>query len=56
MTYSRTKDGQTPEQFMDLFWPALRQNAMDEGHVYGVPFHNSTPLQRPEKFVPVRRH
>jgi sn-glycerol 3-phosphate transport system substrate-binding protein len=38
------KDGQTPEQFMDLFWPPLRQNAMDEGHVYGVPFHNSTPL------------
>ncbi len=38
------KDGQTPEQFMNLFWPALRQNAMDQGHVYGVPFHNSTPL------------
>ncbi|MEJ0017822.1 MAG: ABC transporter substrate-binding protein [Acetobacteraceae bacterium] len=38
------KDGQTPEQFMELFWPALRQNAMDQGHVYGVPFHNSTPL------------
>jgi sn-glycerol 3-phosphate transport system substrate-binding protein len=38
------KDGQTPERFMELFWPALRQNAMDQGHVYGVPFHNSTPL------------
>ena len=38
------KDGRTPEQFMDLFWPALRPNAMDQGHVYGVPFHNSTPL------------
>jgi sn-glycerol 3-phosphate transport system substrate-binding protein len=37
-------DGQTPQQFMELFWPALRQNAMDQGHVYGVPFHNSTPL------------
>ena len=29
---------------MDRFWPALRQNAIDQGHVYGVPFHNSTPL------------
>jgi sn-glycerol 3-phosphate transport system substrate-binding protein len=38
------KDGQTPVQFMDQFWPALRQNAMDQGRVYGVPFHNSTPL------------
>lgn len=38
------KGGQTPTQFMDQFWPALRQNAMDQGHVYGVPFHNSTPL------------
>ncbi|MBN8900935.1 MAG: ABC transporter substrate-binding protein, partial [Rhodospirillales bacterium] len=38
------KGGQTPAQFMEQFWPALRQNAMDQGHVYGVPFHNSTPL------------
>jgi sn-glycerol 3-phosphate transport system substrate-binding protein len=38
------KDGQTPAQFMGEFWPALRQNATDQGHVYGVPFHNSTPL------------
>src|SRR6516162_2469927 len=38
------RDGQTPEQFMELFWPALRPNAMDQGHVYGVPFQNSTPL------------
>ncbi|MDR3534864.1 MAG: ABC transporter substrate-binding protein [Acetobacteraceae bacterium] len=38
------KDGQTPAQFMDQFWPALRLNATDQGHVYGVPFHNSTPL------------
>lgn len=38
------KDGKTPAAFMDQFWPALRQNAMDQGHVYGVPFHNSTPL------------
>jgi sn-glycerol 3-phosphate transport system substrate-binding protein len=39
-----TKDGQTPVAFMDQFWPALRQNATDQGRVYGVPFHNSTPL------------
>jgi sn-glycerol 3-phosphate transport system substrate-binding protein len=38
------KDGQTPAQFMDQFWPALRSNAMEDGHVYGVPFHNSTPI------------
>ena len=29
---------------MDQFWPALRPNATDQGHVYGVPFQNSTPL------------
>ena len=39
-----TKDGQTPAQFMDLFWPALKLNATELGHVYGVPFQNSTPL------------
>jgi sn-glycerol 3-phosphate transport system substrate-binding protein len=38
------KDGQTPTQFMDLFWPALKLNATEQGHVYGVPFQNSTPL------------
>jgi sn-glycerol 3-phosphate transport system substrate-binding protein len=38
------KDGQTPEQFMAEFWPALRLNAMEQGRVYGVPFQNSTPL------------
>jgi sn-glycerol 3-phosphate transport system substrate-binding protein len=38
------KDGQTDEQFMDEFWPALKLNAMQQGHVYGVPFQNSTPL------------
>jgi sn-glycerol 3-phosphate transport system substrate-binding protein len=38
------KSGSTPEKFIGQFWPALRQNAMDQGHVYGVPFHNSTPL------------
>jgi sn-glycerol 3-phosphate transport system substrate-binding protein len=39
-----TRDGQTPAQFMDQFWPALRLNAMEHGSVYGVPFQNSTPL------------
>jgi sn-glycerol 3-phosphate transport system substrate-binding protein len=38
------KDGQTPAAFMAEFWPALRLNAMENGHVYGVPFQNSTPL------------
>ena len=33
-----------PKDYMERFWPALRQNAMDQGHVYGIPFHNSTPL------------
>lgn len=38
------KDGQTDAQFMSQFWPALKLNAMDGGHVFGVPFQNSTPL------------
>lgn len=38
------KDGQTPAQFMAEFWPALKLNAAPQGHVYGVPFQNSTPL------------
>jgi sn-glycerol 3-phosphate transport system substrate-binding protein len=38
------RDGQTPTQFMDLFWPALKLNATERGHIYGVPFQNSTPL------------
>lgn len=38
------QDGLTTTDFMDRFWPALRRNATDQGHVYGVPFHNSTPL------------
>jgi sn-glycerol 3-phosphate transport system substrate-binding protein len=29
---------------MGQFFPALRENAMDSGHVMGAPFHNSTPL------------
>jgi sn-glycerol 3-phosphate transport system substrate-binding protein len=38
------KDGQSASHFMEQFWPALRLNAMENGHVYGVPFQNSTPL------------
>ncbi len=36
--------GEAPDAFMSRFWPALRTNATENGHVYGVPFHNSTPL------------
>ena len=36
--------GETDEQYMDRFWPALRVNAMEAGHVYGVPYQNSTPV------------
>ena len=36
--------GTAAADFMDRFWPALRTNATENGHVYGVPFHNSTPL------------
>ena len=35
---------ETPTSFMEHFWPALRPNAMEAGHVYGVPFQNSTPV------------
>ena len=38
------KDGSAPAAFMERFWPALRVNAMESGRVYGIPFHNSTPL------------
>ncbi len=38
------KDGQTPDAFMDQFWPALRPNAVEAGQVMGVPFQNSTPV------------
>jgi sn-glycerol 3-phosphate transport system substrate-binding protein len=37
-------DKQTPAEFMQQFWPALKLNATEDGHVYGVPFQNSTPL------------
>ena len=35
---------ETPVSFMEHFWPALRPNAVEAGHVYGVPFQNSTPV------------
>ncbi|HVY14862.1 MAG TPA: ABC transporter substrate-binding protein [Rhodopila sp.] len=38
------KDGQTVDQFESEFWPALKLNSTEGGHVYGVPFQNSTPL------------
>jgi sn-glycerol 3-phosphate transport system substrate-binding protein len=38
------KDGMTEEKFIAQFWPALKLNATEQGHVYGVPFQNSTPL------------
>ena len=38
------KEGKTPDEFMRRFWPALKLNATEQGHVYGVPFQNSTPL------------
>lgn len=38
------KDNETPDQFIAKFWPALRANATEAGHVYGVPFQNSTPI------------
>lgn len=37
-------DGGTPDAFMGQFFPALKANAVIDGKVYGVPFHNSTPL------------
>ena len=38
------KDGQTNEQFLGQFFPAVRSNATEAGHVYGAPFQNSTPI------------
>lgn len=37
-------DGATREKFLGDFWPALHANATVDGELYGVPFHNSTPL------------
>jgi sn-glycerol 3-phosphate transport system substrate-binding protein len=37
-------DGQSNDAFMAQFFPALHANAVIDRKVYGVPFHNSTPL------------
>lgn len=37
-------DGKSNDQFMGQFFPALYGNAVLDRSVYGVPFHNSTPL------------
>lgn len=37
-------DGKTDDQFIGQFFPAVRANATEGGHVYGVPFQNSTPI------------
>lgn len=37
-------EGTTRQAFLADFWPALHINAMVDGELYGVPFHNSTPL------------
>ncbi len=38
------KDGKSQDAFMGQFFPALLPNAVIDRKVYGVPFHNSTPL------------
>jgi sn-glycerol 3-phosphate transport system substrate-binding protein len=37
-------EGTTRVDFLKDFWPALHANATVDGELYGVPFHNSTPL------------
>ncbi len=37
-------EGNSPKNFINQFWPALHANAVIDGQIYGVPFHNSTPL------------
>ena len=37
-------DGTTKDKFLGQFFPALQGNAVIDRSVYGVPFHNSTPL------------
>jgi len=37
-------DETTREDFLKDFWPALHANATVDSELYGVPFHNSTPL------------
>lgn len=38
------KDGTTKEKFLADFWPALHSNAIVDGELCAVPYHNSTPL------------
>jgi hypothetical protein len=38
------RDGTTPQDCMQQFRPALRANAMEDGHVHGVAFQNSRSL------------
>ncbi|MDP1908801.1 MAG: extracellular solute-binding protein, partial [Hyphomicrobium sp.] len=37
-------DGKTSDGLLADFWPALHANAVVDGELYAVPFHNSTPL------------
>lgn len=37
-------DGETPDAFMNRFWPALHGNARFADKIWAAPFHNSTPL------------
>lgn len=37
-------EGWSREKFLADFWPALHANATVDGELYGVPYHNSTPL------------
>ena len=39
-----TSSGSTPDVFFQRFWSPLHPNARIDGQIYGVPFHNSTPL------------
>lgn len=39
-----TAAGKTPDSFMNQFWAPLHANARFDGKIWGVPFHNSTPL------------
>ena len=38
------KDGKSPSEFFDQFWPALKPNAVIDAKIYGIPYQNSTPL------------
>ncbi len=36
--------GEKPLEFFEKFWAPLKPNAVIDGEVFGLPFHNSTPL------------